>query len=44
MASQKQNQNAMWKQIYYVNTNQKKVCIAVLTSHEVDFKIRNIKR
>lgn len=34
----------MWKQIYHVNTNQNKVCIAVLTSNKVNFKIGSIKR
>ena len=34
----------MGKKILYANGNQKKVRVAILTSHKIDFKIKNIIR
>lgn len=33
-----------WKKIYYVNTNQNKVGMAILLSEKVDFKAKKITR
>ena len=33
-----------WKKIFHVNGNQKKAGVAILTSDEIDFKIKTVKR
>ena len=33
-----------WKKIFHVNGNQKKAGVAILISHKIDFKIKNVTR
>ena len=33
-----------WKKIFHANGNQKKAGVAILISHKIDFKIKNITR
>ena len=33
-----------WKKIFHANLNQKKAVVAILISHKIDFKTKNITR